>query len=534
MKIKQFQRSAAFAGSVLLAAFGAQAANDFSVQNGTWIVTSEVDGNPGRGMAIDVQDGILVMQIYNYEASGQPTFHLSFGAMDGNHYSGTLTRYRGGRYYGSGPLDGVEDGQAGTVQIDFDSAHTGTIQFPGESPVAISRFNFDMIPPGSIARPTIVSERWLMAELDDTDKPVNALLVNTGSLVFSPSPQIYPALSSVQSLKDGSTTGSTPCTYNGTTTRFKCEIQFGSSPTKRTLEWSKHLESMSGTISGTSECQLSPCVPVPTLRRVVGMRLGIDLTKSTAATYNNGEAQMDAPSANMALPVYAVTPDPGTWIVSSELTGKPGRGMAIDVQYDTLVMQVYNYESSGAPTFHLAIAPYGKNTATGHLKRYEGGRYFGSPALSGHEVADVGEVKFSFSTPTRGTIQFPGEQPVAMERYQFGTTAPSPQSLFGDWMIVDLEKNQLRHYNLNAVHSSDPNDATGTGALLSIRCNYQGSGAAEAVRCRDQTIVSIDDYLFTPINGRAIGSHERSGSSSTIYVLRVKDHNGTLAGLGKF
>lgn len=523
--LKQLQRCAVFAGSFLLAAAGAQAAGNFTVQNGTWIVTSENNGEPGRGMAIDVQDGTLVMQVYNYEITGQPTFHLSFGAMDGNHYSGTLTRYRDGRYYGSGPRDGVEDGQAGSVQIDFDSASTGTIQFPGEQPVAIERFNFDMIPPGTLSR-LGVGEHWLLAELGDDDKPVNAMLLNTTTTGFSPGPMNVPALSSVQSMKDG--TGSfTTCTYASGTQVFKCDIQFDGTPGKRTLQWSKHLEGMSGTITSAATCNFSPCPPTTTTRRVVGMRLGIS-SGITAAI-----SQMDAPSIKMVPPLFYVTPDPGTWIVSSELTGKPGRGMAIDVQYDTLVMQVYNYEPSGASTFHLAVAPYAKNQATGHLKRYEGGRYFSGPAQSGHEVADVGEVKFNFTTPTKGTIQFPGEQAVAIERYQFGATKPAPESLYGGWMIFDPAQNQLKYYDLSTTWPSAPDEATGTGALLSIRCKYDVT--PEAVRCRDQTPVSIDDYHFTPVNGRAIGNHDGSGSTnSTIYVLRVKDRNGNLAGLSKF
>ncbi len=533
MTIKPLQRSATLAGCILLAAFGAHAAGDFTVQNGTWIVTSEVDGNPGRGMAIDVQDGILVMQVYNYESSGQPTFHLSFGAMTGNQYSGTLTRYRNGRYYGSGPLDGVEDAVVGNVSINFDSAATGTIQFPGEAPVAISRFNFDMIPTGSIMRTDIVSERWLMAELDGTNQPMNALLVDTGTMVFSPSPQIYPALSSVQSFKDGNTIGLTPCTYNGTTTRFTCDIQFDGSPTKRTLEWSKHLESMSGRISGTSACTFSPCPPE--WRRVVGMRLGLNLATGTSPTHGGGDAQMDAPSAAMTPPAFTVTPDPGTWIVSSEATGKPGRGMAIDVQYDTLVMQVYNYEKSGAPTFHLAVAPYAHNEANGHLKRYEGGRYFGGPALSGHEVADVGAVQYRFSSPTQGTIQFPGESPVAMHRYQFGATAPSPESLFGGWMIFDPTNHRFTYYNLNATHPAYPSNATGSGGWIMVRCGYV-EDADESVVCDDKSATVSDTYRFTPVNGRAVGTYTgNAGSTGTpIYVLRVKDRHGTLADLGKF
>lgn len=522
-------RTIALACGLIGTAFSASAAGTFTVQNGTWVVTSEVNGQPGRGMAIDVQDGILVMQVYNYDNTGQPTFHLSFGAMSGNHYSGTLQRYKNGRYYGSGPLDAVEaEAPAGTVQIDFDSASTGTIQFPGESPVAISRFNFDQIPSGQFTRTSIADERWLMAELDDTGKPINALLVNTAALVFSPSPQAYPALTSVQSYLDGTTSAPTNCTYSSSTGYFSCAIAFGGASGTRTLQWAKHLEGMSGKISGAGTCQFSPCPP--TWRKVVGMRLGLDY--STTPT----QAQMDVRTPEMT-PArgYSVTPDPGTWIVSSELTGKPGRGMAIDVQYDTLVMQVYNYEASGASTFHLAVAPYSNGAATGHLKRYEGGRYFGGPAQSGHEAADVGTVQFSFTTPTQGTIQFPGESAVAIERYQFGATAPTPESIYGGWMVFDAQNNQLHYYTLNQL-DADPTVATGTGASFSIRCNYPSSNLGYAVKCTDQTPVSIDNYRFTPVNGRAIGSHDGSGTSSAspIYVLRVKDRNGNLAGLGKF
>jgi len=98
-------------------------------------------------------------------------------------------------------------------------------------------------------------------------------------------------------------------------------------------------------------------------------------------------------------------------------------------------MQVYNYETSGAATFHMAVADYQRGQATGRLMRYEGGRYYGGPELIGHEAGDAGEVKLDFATPTRGTLQFPGEPAVAIQRYQFGAAAPQPESLLGKWMF---------------------------------------------------------------------------------------------------
>lgn len=80
---------------------------------------------------------------------------------------------------------------------------------------------------------------------------------------------------------------------------------------------------------------------------------------------------------------HAYMPQAGTWVVTSELDGKPGRGLAIDVQNDTLLMQMYAYEASGEPTFYLAVGKMVDSSATAELTRYTGGRYFGSAALSG-------------------------------------------------------------------------------------------------------------------------------------------------------
>ena len=48
---------------------------------------------------------------------------------------------------------------------------------------------------------------------------------------------------------------------------------------------------------------------------------------------------------------HAFVPSAGTWVVNDELNGKPGRGLAIDVQNHVLVMQMYAYEKNDQPTF---------------------------------------------------------------------------------------------------------------------------------------------------------------------------------------
>lgn len=124
------------------ALLGTGLAQAFAPQTGTWIVTSEVNGKPGRGLAIDVQDNTLVMQMYAYDASGNATFYMTSGTLANDQYAAPLNKYRGGRYLGSGELSGKEDGSAGTVSMRFVSGTKGYITLPGEAEKEISRFNF--------------------------------------------------------------------------------------------------------------------------------------------------------------------------------------------------------------------------------------------------------------------------------------------------------------------------------------------------------------------------------------------------------
>lgn len=121
---------------------GASLAQAFAPQSGTWVVTSEVDGRPGRGFGIDVQNATMVMQMYAYESSGQSTFYLAVGEVVDNNVTASLNKYNGGRYFGSGARSGTDAGSAGNVSIRFTSGITGFIKFPNENEIAISRFNF--------------------------------------------------------------------------------------------------------------------------------------------------------------------------------------------------------------------------------------------------------------------------------------------------------------------------------------------------------------------------------------------------------
>lgn len=121
-------------------------AQAFAPQSGTWIVGSEENGQPGRGLSIDVQNNTFVMQMYGYEGSGQPTFYLAVGNVADDTVTAPLNQYSGGRFFGSGPRSGAPTGSPGNVTVRFTSGTTGFITFPNEGEVAINRFNFGYAP----------------------------------------------------------------------------------------------------------------------------------------------------------------------------------------------------------------------------------------------------------------------------------------------------------------------------------------------------------------------------------------------------
>lgn len=538
--MKKLIRTIAVAGFASLAFFQLHAGPLFDVQNGTWVVTSELNGQPGRGMALDVQDGMLVMQVYNYERSGQPTFHLASGLIAEGRFTGPLVKYKGGRYFGSGPLDGVQESVAGNVDVNFTTATSGTVQFPGEPPVHISRFRFDQIASGQLTAQGR-TELWYVAELDksDSNKPINAWLLGLSSYngantitiasPFKGSSGFYPC--ATHSIYPDTLTCSIALanTMSGTN---ELAPHYVKDATQVTVEINKKLEGMTGNIK--YQIALVTGEKRTQSNRLVGMRM---------MTSHNNRTQQDvwSPRSFWKDP-YFYAPDPGTWIVSSELNGKPGRGMAIDVQGDTFMMQVYNYEPSGASTFHLGVSSFDQGQATAHLKRYEGGRYFGSPPLIGAEVADAGKATLSFDSPTTGLVQFPGETPVAIQRFGFGMDYQRPASLLGQWVFWDRKLNKITAIELTSV---DGVAAVGTvlGTTKPVKCLFEKTPQG-TVRCADPiafspspTLYYTFDYRFAPVNGRAQGGamdivnkQPVESAYGDLFVLHAKDRRGTLGG----
>jgi len=172
---------------------------------------------------------------------------------------------------------------------------------------------------------------------------------------------------------------------------------------------------------------------------------------------------------------HAFVPQGGTWVATDELNGKPGRGFAIDVQNDTVVMQVYAYERNGQPTFYMATGHLNKdNVVDTLLGRYEGGRYLGSGDRSGFESGSPGNVRIRFVSGTLGYITLPGEQEKQIKRFQFGYDN-TPQALLGVWSLVYAdEAGRMEHNPMDLTRVSQ-----GSSYSNGMAVSYDGLFACE-------------------------------------------------------
>ena len=128
--------------ALLLTCF-ATLSNAFFPQNGTWLVSAENNGQPGRGFTIQNQAGTMIILFYGYSANGQANWYLTAGHLtDSNTFSGTFQTYAGGMAFGGAATQAAQIGTAGTVTVVFTSSTQGTMTLPGEQPKTISWANF--------------------------------------------------------------------------------------------------------------------------------------------------------------------------------------------------------------------------------------------------------------------------------------------------------------------------------------------------------------------------------------------------------
>lgn len=222
----------------------------------------------------------------------------------------------------------------------------------------------------------------------------------------------------------------------------------------------------------------------------------------------------------------AFAPQSGTWVVSSELNGKPGRGLSIDVQKDTFLMQMYAYESSGQPTFYLAVGNLVNNQLQAPLYRYVGGRFFGSGDRSGAYDSSPGQMSIRFTSGITGYVTFPGEPEVAIQRFNFAYPF-ARESLVGYWTFTNIGSLGvgLDLVNLNQFYDAT---STGNGIVASpnglFGCEHQIAGnLAGTVLCvkLNSSGQLLASYWFVYSVNEGEGNYQL-GSNANLQLLMVR------------
>lgn len=237
---------------------------------------------------------------------------------------------------------------------------------------------------------------------------------------------------------------------------------------------------------------------------------------------------------------HAFVPQTGTWVVTSELNGKPGRGIAFDVQNETLVMQMYAYEQNGQPTFYMGVGRITADSmASVPLGRYSGGRYFGSGAQSGADAGSPGTVSLRFTSGITGFATFPGEPEKAISRYNFGYPFTAP-SLKGIWSLTSIGSQGLQA-EVGALSESLPSTDNGNGLVASpdglFGCEHQVKGnLAGLVLCIRITSQGqlVRGYMFTYSVNEGEGRQFTATGAQTdqlVFVRRLTTASGIGTGI---
>lgn len=125
----------------------------FLPQTGWWWNPAE----GGRGFAIEVQGGTLMMAGYMYDTGGNPLWYVSAGALASpTLYRGSWDQYRDGQTLTGTYKPPTPAGSAGNVTLQFSSPTAATLTLPDQRQIPLSRFAFapavTLAPSATLAR----------------------------------------------------------------------------------------------------------------------------------------------------------------------------------------------------------------------------------------------------------------------------------------------------------------------------------------------------------------------------------------------
>ena len=542
----------------------AMAAREFTPQAGLWMISSERNGEPGRGFSLDVQGNTVFMQVFNYAKSGAATFHTAVGKLDDSaSMTVPLLRFKGGRFFGGPAQIGVEDGTAGDVTLRFTDGLHGSVQFPGEQEQPIARF--------------LVPEKlpFWWTELSDAPpsgkegfRSMQWVATSQNGIRYTWDAKLGMGTNGVYPLELGSTFDW------GTALRtFDCRLQTETEvldclPTSNSSNGEKpdmplEIQRLKFRVVGRDVIgEIQPAWDLAQRMTLNGWQEG-SYSCNGPTTYCMFERERSARlyKASTQLGGLCITgycsgyghitllPNSGAWVIEDERTGQPGRGVFLDVQDHTVILQTSDYLASGSPTFHLgtgslqgADTSMGETSTSMSLLRFKDGRHFGGPAQSGSEAANAGAAQLLFSMRygsdnaltdfATGHVTLPGEESKRIRRLQL-EPAPSTgiEHMLGEYyfQFSYSQPSAPRWVRLTQVEGNIAKNEDG-----SVLCQQRDASNRYRMFC---VLYPTDSITPGSINGKGQAYVEvtpfNAGASIERTVMRTRDARGNWLGLGK-
>jgi hypothetical protein len=114
----------------------------------------------------------------------------------------------------------------------------------------------------------------------------------------------------------------------------------------------------------------------------------------------------------------AGTPEAGWWWAPNE----SGRGYAIEIQGNTVLVTGYMYDALGDPLWYISGAAALTNASTyqGEWQQFANGPALAGAARTSQVVnADAGALTIQFSSATTATLTLPDGRQLVIERFRF-------------------------------------------------------------------------------------------------------------------
>ncbi|MDA8443584.1 hypothetical protein [Paracidovorax valerianellae] len=390
------------AGSLVLASSSwaqTPAAPNAEPEPGLWAFEGELNGQPGRSLQIDTEQGrALIVSYLGYRADGTSLFLQASGLRSGDSsaFRGPLQEFRNGPpVIGGGAGNGEVAGSPGETQLTFDSPTSGTVTLPGDAARRISRFTYGPMVIGSSSG--LYTLQTYSSRLNPTPTASYRIEMRSGNFLMS---QL-------------TTSDGRMCSYSGTYQKRGQGIES----------------------DGTASCVDPSGTQVRSPYRIE--QFAVDSYGLATGTLRKDGIESFFMGACHAGAIFLGSPatcassssrtdvmvQPGIWAFDDELNGRPGRSLQIDTQNGSraLVLSYLGYRTDGSSLFMQGSTANRdtSNQFTVPLTEFRNGPVIGGAIRPADVASTVGAATIVFDSPTTGTITLPFDTPRRISRFRY-------------------------------------------------------------------------------------------------------------------